>query len=90
MGSVESCLLAFVFLLGALLTFSTSLAHSSLNPMTCRLKFLGPCLSITFLHSLVVAIPLLLITVAYRLWPMIAPSVLLVRTLYSERQEMRR
>ena len=74
---------------GSIANFLDFLVHSSLNWITCRLKFLGLFLLITFLCSLLDMIPLLLMMVAYRLLAMIAPSVLLVRTLYSVRQDMR-
>ena len=86
---IESYPLAFVFLQVALLTFLTSLVHSSLNRTTCRLQFFGLCLVITFLSSLLSLIPLLSIMVAYSLLAIMPASVLSVRTLYSVRQEMR-
>ena len=86
--SWESCPLAFVFLWVALLIFYTSFAHSSLNQTTCWVKFLILCLSITFFHLLLVAILLLLKTVAYWLLARMFPGVLAARTLYLGRQEM--
>ena len=86
--SIESHLLASVFLCRALLTFSTAFIYFSLNQMTCLVMFLLLCVSITSLRCILSPNPLLMITVVYELFAIMAVHDLSTWTLSPMRQEM--